>query len=1430
MSQLQAKGGQPQKAPKYADIYQGRFFNGLNTNRSPLRAASASHIAETFYSDTSGDALIAGENIEVTNRLTLARRPGNPIYDNIHTYNAPDAFDNFRVNKAQSDVFGTTLESIFTMIDEGGSGTDYLYSLNQSFQRGGDAGYYYGLKFQKASGAGQTFMQSVGNSLYFGNGVQNKKWLTSLFVRTSAGNNSYLQGSDGLAGTYPFGTFLIDPATGNIQEFIGISIGSATNVAVSDNVITITVGTLTVPPSSPTTIPVGSSFQLWGFTTSANTWLNGATITLTTPYTYGSSTTLVADLEHVNYTSSESGPAYILQAGTTPYIAKTGGSVPTWGTTQPQASNLFMGSLTEDGNTIWINRGVNYGDGQQPSVMNWGIKAPTTAPSYAASGSAVSWQKDTYYSPASIYVDPVSGNLWQITTPGVTGATQPSWPASPTAQQKVVILSAYSDGTDIYFTTATQSPALASGDTVVLQNMLALGANIGGSSSLPNLNGVSLTVSATGLTTTAFRAPYTANVFGSSAHPIVEYGQALKTNAATTQADNIAVWTCIQKASSLTWTAHTHYNVGDFIVSPSKFLFQLGPKTTPWLTAEPIMQYLTEPASLQNSSYQGAFPFDNSGDPAIGSRPSWQSQSPSTQTLESLWLQRTLPPGQGSGTTPFGQNAVNGAGEVGANSNLTTVSSSWVGTITAYVFIPQPGNYTFTCQHNDGAMFCFDSAQVDPNTVAPGAKCTFRSSNNNIWQTISPQKGFGAGVGGAYMAGTNISGNIGPGPFNQTASVAADSATWSFPQAGQYAIEIDFAKWYHSGGYMIFMSPGSGGAPAQTLALGPLDESGTTSPTWPAFTTSGASYDTTTEQIVWGAKVTEVTNAGQQYTWNNLGPMSDYVWMANTNYTLPNTKIIDSNGNQEGPYETGITASTQPTWQTGVSAITKDNPNLQWINEGSVPAQTQTGNTITATSQQGWIYWIALVNTLDQTVSNVGPVSLPTGPVDKGQITFPAGSGLNIAAIDPQADYVAIFRSTDGFTTPLLIPGFVNSPYTVPLTQYLRNGYVDEVPDTELNNLEQGAQAGENTPPATGAKNLTYHLSRIWYSIGDTVYYTTGPLAPIGNGTDGVAPSNYAECSSQVQRLVPVSIGMLVFTVSDVYIIAGNGTTTSPILPAIPYFPGVGLANYNALDNNGGLIGLFTTDKQFILFNPSAGLDYIGFNIGDQFRKNNGTPGQSWNTQNVYVAWHINGEDQAWYVADGINGWYRVIATPAPEQGNVTWSPFAALAGSAGAIASVETAPGVHNLLIGQTTSTANILARDLDATTDNGSQGGNGSTYSAYGVIGSIVLAQPGQIAKIAFIATDSVNVGSPLILGVILDEALPYYTGSFDILKSFVADPPNLPPSKSIKSQRFYLSDNREDAAYCRHLQILVQWPPEAAPNELQTLTIFGAYEVEQ
>ena len=220
-----------------------------------------------------------------------------------------------------------------------------------------------------------------------------------------------------------------------------------------------------------------------------------------------------------------------------------------------------------------------------------------------------------------------------------------------------------------------------------------------------------------------------------------------------------------------------------------------------------------------------------------------------------------------------------------------------------------------------------------------------------------------------------------------------------------------------------------------------------------------------------------------------------------------------------------------------------------------------------------------------------------------------------------------------------------------------------------------------------------------------------------------------------------------------------------------------------------------------------------------------------------------------WFLADGTNGWYRLIQLPAPEQeAGGSWSPFATInpvttygymGQGCGAIKAVEVEPGVHNLLMGPaltggTDGFGSILYRNLDASSDGGSgtyNGGplvNGTTYPAFGVFGSYVCAQPGQVAAIYFITTDQVNVGSPATLGVIFNEALPYYTGSFDILKNWVTDPPNLPESSSILGQRFYMSEagDGDTAALCRHMQVMIQWPAESALNELQSFTIFGSF----
>jgi hypothetical protein len=716
---------------------------------------------------------------------------------------------------------------------------------------------------------------------------------------------------------------------------------------------------------------------------------------------------------------------------------------------------------------------------------------------------------------------------------------------------------------------------------------------------------------------------------------------------------------------------------------------------------------------------------------------------------------------------------INGAGQVtGDNSPFyPPYNANYQLIIDGSINISVAGTYTFTVQHHDGMFW----------GMGGGATLVSGPNNNPQGQTQTAAHGYPT-FGGTNLSGTNT-----------------DTFTVNFPTAGIYPFEFNYDYWYHSG--QIFQVNCNG----LPLANGtPI--SGSTTPSWPGFSTAFApNYATASDGVL---------------VWSNIGPSTDFAWAASKGFTLPNTIITDTNGYFEAPFRSGFTSSTKPTFNTGLNNLTNDNPNLIWINEGiasSLPSGT------ISTFNGGWQYAIALVNTLDNTVSNCGPLSQATGNfISLDSINLAPGDGLPpLDSIDPQADYVAIFRTTDGGSTPFLIPG-ESTTYTLPLHEYITNGYNDTTPDTGLNNLISGAISGENTPPAPGAINLTYHLNRIWYSIGNVVYWTTGPATPVGNGINGTYPLNFDSLPSLVKRIVPTTSGVFVFTVSDVYIIQGNGTSSSPIISAVPLLPGIGLLSYNALDMNGPTIGLFTTDNQFIILDPSSGVSYVGFPIGDQLRLNNGNPGQSWNPSNVYVAWHVQGEDQAWYLCDGANGWYRLMSTPAPESG-YTWSPFASITGGAKAVQSVEVTPGVHKLLIGPT-GTGNILQRNLSVFSD------NGAAYDSWAMVGSMSLTQPGQVAEVLFIATDAVKVGTPVQLGILVDDALPYYTGPIDMLQDFVEDPPNLKKSRSLWSQRFYLDDTHEEASVMRHCQIKVQFNPnDTVQNELLTMTMFGSYNQE-
>ena len=1473
------------------------------------------------------------------------------------------AFDDFRVSKALPDAFGETTESILTMVSEGFDtsyggyepGNASLWALNSALSRQ--------LVWESGSpSAGQSFGVQVGNEWYFGNGVDNKKWLQTLFTRTAAVNTALVP-----LNTYPFmTTYTIDP-NGNIQQMIGAIVQSAdqtvaspsvsniyiTAVNVLNNVLTLTVNSAPyntgVDTGAVPAPPIGTSFFIWstdngpagqfGVDTATAyvgplAFLQGMQIVLTEVW---NGTTITANivapnLTTTNVTAPNTAFIQILNGGSVPSISPSqyvllGPSVPIWGTAAPSTINDFGGSITQDGQVLWVNRGS--------TVENWGIEAPDEALVVSTFGaSAGSWSPSTYYSPASIVQD-TAGYLWQIFKAGTTGVgfSASSFTASPTPAPKFDIYSVQLNGIvgglpSVTFgvENLTTPRVLAAGDTFVVNRL-----RVTTPSNITVCNGLIFTVAPDGVsdhgsynsaTGSQWTVTATANssvgLAASSGGYVADAGYGLITKSAATvnPAVNVAngsffqsgteIWLCIQPpvtaggvpgcgpVGGSGWIANQHFYEDDFMLmngqwqqcvkgiqpfihslSPGNSLnqtpigssFSTGGVTPP---ETPVTFYGFNSSTMDQGTFKGYYPLENNVAPNL---------TPSSQPT-SLWMQvgtgatqAALPfsgawpdvGSSGSGDIQFYQMGGGGyLSQPGAPVDSGIVSQGQGGAVVANIYIPNSNpSYNFTIMHVDGAFFGFVGASAagswtpPPNQAGPPGyrpSTAYNISFNNL-------------------VGQNTSENS-AGGSSLASHVMTNTGTFTFPSAGVSILESDWVNWL-GGGLMTISVNGS--YVAGTTVIGQNLAGGSISPflwkdlTWNSlpsggftqYQITGAAYNAPATYpveitvapysygITFGGKTIE-TN--MFYTWMNLGPVANFVALPSTPYTLAGTGIV-VNASEFLPYGTGVSASTIPTAiftaasTPGTVTAPDGSGGLRWINIGTSTTPAGTPGKITATSATGFIYGIALVNTLDNTVSNLSPTNAVNGlgiQVVNGEIVFAPGEGLDINNIDPQADYVAIYRTTDGGSIELLVPSGGNTNYTVPLVQYLVYGYVDSTPDTGLDILVQGAVAQQNTPPAPGAVNLAYYLNRIWYSIGNTTYYTSGPLDPSGNGINGAAPGNTETNLSRVTRLVPSSIGVLEFTLSDVNIVP---TQSGAILTGQPYVPGLGLSSYNALDINGTQIGMFTTDHQFVIFTPQHGVDHEGHPIANLLRLDIDEPGMSWNPAQSYVAWYVNGEDMGWFLADGTNGWYRLIQLPAPEQeAGGSWSPFATInpvttygymGQGCGAIKAVEVEPGVHNLLIGPaltggTDGFGSILYRNLDASSDGGSgtyNGGplvNGTTYPAFGVFGSYVCAQPGQVAAIYFITTDQVNVGCPATLGVIFNEALPYYTGSFDILKNWVTDPPNLPESSSILGQRFYMSEagDGDTAALCRHMQVMIQWPAESALNELQSFTIFGSF----
>lgn len=162
MTLLAAAGAQPRNQSRGKAIHVARIETGLFTNRNPL------HDPASWYASKYGgypDALIDGSNMEVSNQLTMIRRPGLSQWSSVTVPDQPNWFYDWRTLNCGIKVVVDTPTST------------YLQTATTQTKI-----------FTKSAGAGQGQYQGVADTLYYGDGVDLQKVILQNCLPGSAFN------------------------------------------------------------------------------------------------------------------------------------------------------------------------------------------------------------------------------------------------------------------------------------------------------------------------------------------------------------------------------------------------------------------------------------------------------------------------------------------------------------------------------------------------------------------------------------------------------------------------------------------------------------------------------------------------------------------------------------------------------------------------------------------------------------------------------------------------------------------------------------------------------------------------------------------------------------------------------------------------------------------------------------------------------------------------------------------------------------------------------------------------------------------------------------------------------------------------------------------------------------------------------------------
>lgn len=1324
-----AMAGSPGKPLKFVPIYTSRFFQGLWTQRNPLRSGALGWQTEKYYG-ANNDCLIDGLNTEVSNRLTLIRRPGTSVYNN-QDFPPVYSFYSFRLFSTTDESIKVITDTISIIYDGTGPNTkQIIYTKN----------FPVPARFQ-----------SVGNVLYFGDGDVTKKWIQSLNEWTPSSsfsiNDFFIDDNQNIQVFADLATFretsfftvASTSATGSLLKVRYYSAGRGGNAVgipgsvmslnallvhselngqgvvgplvsdvavtpyqrvytetgsqtVTDNVLTVVVQfSGTFPVGDPTFLfPVGSRVS---FTGTKDSPFGGGGIILTSSVDVGLLTcTFTVTYRHPDYGAIPS-PGLIqnivsyygdreltitVSVGPWSDEPDTGfASVGSSGSSLTNIASVSIGSAVMTvlssgtfgavllphtkvtfsgftGATAFLNGKSGFVLTCNPTtllvIFEW-TNFPTTVTATGAIDAVDTAKTPTTLTSLTIasgLLDVLAANDFHVGDvvkfAGMVTATELNGLQFPVSFSNGSSFHCHVPFADRGVTPEGAATAQEGYGFLVLENgtiTLYQGFDV----SHPNPFSPGQTVVFSGFTISAFLngKSFTVDNTWDRRHYRGAYPDGTATITQVSIAANIA-----------TVTAKNQYTAGQYVTLVTNY-----------------PGFPTFAKILSTTSVNFTIDFVHAADagtPTVGN--SYLFYTTMTDVGGKI---STVPGSAGIGTTglvtpPFDNLAGASTFEEGiewANRGSNLQNMGLAGpeqapdvALLPPAALPPPVNVWV-------ANAYFAQAGAGPITVVDNTAGPYIQEVTQAGTTGAVQPAWNTTVGGTTSDGSVVWTNKGlVGRVQNQAYQLGDRV------AVTYYVQVIT-------GYEGYAGPGSGysGYSGDTR-YGDTYSPGGVTPGSPIYTTigpfssyftcatAGTTLDAPSSSVQWSNAPGQFVTDGS-VTWQNTGTLQLWPGALADLSQSGDGSIVDSNNNIQNVVTSGVTGATEPTWSTDQGVTTMDGT-VVWVNAGPSGG----GASVTPDTVPGkWYYGYAFKNSFTNEVSNMSPFSLPVVPVPGAAVSI---SGVD--SDDPQYDTIVIYRTLQGGSTFFWIAEISALSVVGGRWNYLDVSPDPPAPGATMNLLIPAAVNLENTPPPTGTTNWTFHLNRLWGSVGNVVVFSNPPGFSIGSNYTQFPPINFFTFSSKVNRLWPIgTAGILVFTATDIFII--TGTTTATFSPA-PFLKGVGLLNYSALSVMGSIICMFTADGQLITLDPNSGVTEVGFPIGNLINT-------GFDPRTTFVSWHVAGsQDKALYLADGSTGWHRLSPTAAPESG-LMWSPFAAIVGGTSAVQSVEVSTGVFRLLIG---------------------------------------------------------------------------------------------------------------------------------------------------